>query len=79
MVYRGPFFGGTYFPRNEWLKLLESIQKTQTEEPELIVGFAEKLEVGISEGQFIPIDSTSIDFNVRDIIKSVNGFRQKLD
>lgn len=74
-----PFFGGTYYAPNDWLKLLQSIQQTQTENPNQIIEFAEKLKDGISEGQFIPIDSTTVNFNADDVIQSVNGFKNKLD
>ena len=74
-----PFFGGTYYPPNEWLQMLESIQQTQTEMPEKIIEFADNLTEGISENQFVPIDTNEVNFTKLDIIKSVNGFSSLLD
>jgi len=74
-----PFYGGTYYSPNDWLKLLESIQQTQIETPTKIIEFAEQLENGLGTSQFIPRDTSKVDFTARDIIKSVNGFKSELD
>jgi len=74
-----PFFAGTYLDPENWMELMMSIQETQIETPDKIIGFAEKLSNGIATSQFIPRDSSKVDFSSGDIVKSVNSFRSELD
>ena len=74
-----PFYGVTYLPVNNWLELLQSIQETKNEDPAKLVEFTEHLANGIVTSQFVPIDSSVVEFTPRDIIKSVNGFKSQLD
>lgn len=74
-----PFFGGTYYAPEDWLKILKTIVEMQSNNPEKIVQYADDIESGIVSSQFIPIDTSVIVFNKMDIQKSVSDFRQFLD
>jgi len=42
-----PFWAGTYFPKNNWLQILDNIQTTYTTEPEKITSAAEDITKNI--------------------------------
>jgi uncharacterized protein YyaL (SSP411 family) len=44
-----PFWAGTYFPKDQWLKLLERFQKMWEEEPETLQEFARQLTEGVKQ------------------------------
>jgi len=60
---RRPFFGGTYYPKAQFIKVLEQIRSTWREEPELVEGTAAQVidvlrrserTAGVSEGGQVP-------------------------
>jgi len=42
-----PFYGGTYFRRNDWVSICERVAKEYREKPDEVVAFAEKLTEGV--------------------------------
>ena len=42
-----PIFGGTYFTKNQWIKVLKEISNLYEKEPEKAIEFAEQLTQGI--------------------------------
>ena len=57
-----PIYGGTYFPKEQWLNVLNSLVKVFKEEPERVVEFADKVMSGIKQTQgIINITSKSLD------------------
>ena len=60
-----PVWGGTYFRKDEWISTLEQLQELYQSQPEKIVGYAEKLHLGIeSLGMSnVEISSNTLDQN----------------
>lgn len=44
-----PIYGGTYFPKDQWVQILETLQNTFSENPEKIYDYAQKLDAGMHE------------------------------
>ena len=44
-----PVFAGTYYPKNEWMRLLDYFVKTYEQQPDKLKGFAEQLTSGIRQ------------------------------
>ena len=42
-----PIWGGTYFRKDEWISTLEQLQELYQSQPEKMIGYAEKLHLGI--------------------------------
>jgi hypothetical protein len=42
-----PVWGGTYFRKDEWISTLEQLQEMYQSQPEKMIGYAEKLHLGI--------------------------------
>jgi uncharacterized protein YyaL (SSP411 family) len=74
-----PIFGGTYFTKEQWSKILISISKLYKEEPEKAISFAENLTKGIQESQLITLNKEVPNFSNKDIITSVDTWKTQVD
>jgi len=74
-----PIFGGTYFTKEQWSKVLISISKLYKEEPQKVGDFAENLTKGIQESQLITLNKEAPVFNFNEITSSVNFLKSQLD
>lgn len=45
-----PFYGGTYFPKENWISTLEQLSKIYQDEPEKVNEYANQLTAGIRQG-----------------------------
>ena len=48
-----PIFGGTYFPKPQWMNVLKSLVKVFSEEPMRVAKFADKVMVGLNQTQLV--------------------------
>ncbi|NNC95935.1 MAG: thioredoxin domain-containing protein [Chitinophagales bacterium] len=73
-----PVFAGTYFPKDEWMKILTYFQNAYENEPEKIYEQAEKLTAGLKEIEFVPVTENK-DFTT-DMLESVwSNWESKID
>ena len=59
-----PIWGGTYFPKAQWLKALEGLVAVWQEEPETVRGYADRLSQAVQalhEGPFIETAAATSD------------------
>lgn len=56
-----PFYGGTYFPKKNWLYLLENITKEYENDPKKIEQYATDLTAGINKNEFEVVNQEKID------------------
>ena len=74
-----PIFGGTYFTKKQWSKVLISISKLYKEQPEKAIEFAENLTKGIQESQLITLNKETPSFTKTEIRSSVNLWKEQID
>ncbi len=57
-----PIYGGTYFPKENWMEVMSALIKTQQTEYSRMIEFAEKLEEGIRSSELItlPVVQTAL-------------------
>ena len=48
-----PIWGGTYFPKENWMNALSQLSKMYQEKPEEVIGYAEKLTEGIKKSDLV--------------------------
>jgi hypothetical protein len=48
-----PVYGGTYFPTDQWMKVLESLVEIKTNEPAKMEEYAKRLTAGIQQSELI--------------------------
>lgn len=50
-----PVFGGTYFTKDQWSKILEDMSTLYREDPEKVIAYAEKLTEGVKNSDLITL------------------------
>ena len=72
-----PVYGGTYFPPEAWIKILNSLNESYKNEPETFLEYAEKLMDGLSVHGF---DNTSTNSNKNALLKeAVEKWKKMFD
>ena len=74
-----PFWGGTYFRKNDWLKKIQEISNIYLNEPSRVVEFCERLNKGINEVENIILNENKIEFYSSDLKKMVDKWYFQLD
>ena len=74
-----PIFGGTYFTKDQWQKILIDISKLYKETPDKAIEFAEKLTAGIQDSQLVIYNTKKPNFNSKEIVTSIKKWNEYLD
>lgn len=74
-----PIYGGTYFTKEQWSKVLINISKLYKEEPQKAIEFAENLTKGIQETQLITLNKEASNFVSKEIVSSVDLWKTQID
>ena len=74
-----PIFGGTYFTKAQWEKILIDISKLYTENPEKAIRFAERLTEGLQASNLIEINSEKASFKKEDIHNAMHASKKIRD
>jgi uncharacterized protein YyaL (SSP411 family) len=74
-----PIFGGTYFTKKQWEKILIDISKLYKESPQKAIDFAEKLTKGIQNSNLITLNKEEASFKNEDIVLAINQTKKQLD
>jgi len=75
-----PVYGGTYFPKDQWKNVLESLHETWVHEPTRVIDVASELEQGIANTEIIPQKISSDTINLMESLKgSVLSIKRDLD
>jgi uncharacterized protein YyaL (SSP411 family) len=74
-----PIFGGTYFTKKQWEKVLINISKLYKEEPERAIQFAENLTKGIQESQLIKLNKEVPNFLATEVSAAIDVWKTQID
>ena len=74
-----PVWGGTYFPKGEWMAALEQIQKIYENDPEKLVEYAVKLNEGIQSASLVTPNPNAIKFEKESISYAVDKWSKSFD
>nr|WP_296382549.1 thioredoxin domain-containing protein [Winogradskyella sp.] len=74
-----PVFGGTYFTKTQWTKILEDMSSLYKNDPEKVIAFAEKLTEGVKNSDLIKVNKEDVLFNKQQIEPIVEELKQSLD
>lgn len=74
-----PIFAGTYFPKSDWLKLLNNIIKTRQENPAQIEQSAQQLTQGIKTSDNISYNPNASNFKQENLDKIAATFLENID
>jgi hypothetical protein len=74
-----PFFAGTYFPKNDWLKVLNYFVDFQVKNPSALVSEAEKITHGIRSIENIPLNQENLLLTIRDLDEIFSNWKPSID
>jgi uncharacterized protein len=74
-----PFYGGTYFPKQKWLWLLQKLVELYHEEPEKAREYADKLTQGVQQSELISLNENEPNFTSGIIHQTVENWSQRFD
>ncbi|MGY0427282.1 MAG: thioredoxin domain-containing protein, partial [Polaribacter sp.] len=74
-----PIFGGTYFPRKQWVSILKQMSDLYKNDPNKVINFAEKLTKGIQTSETIIKNTKEVSFLKTDVSEAVKKWEKNLD
>jgi uncharacterized protein len=74
-----PVWGGTYFPKETWVKTISSVARFWQENPEKTIEYAESLQRGINRAS-LPVETDNVIPATRQIIaRGVESWKENFD
>lgn len=73
-----PVWGGTYFKKNQWINTLEQLQEMYIEQPEKMIEYAEKLNLGMKSIAVINQENTA-NFSQESILPLIQKWQKSFD
>jgi uncharacterized protein len=74
-----PVWAGTYFPKKQWLEVLDYFIKINEEEPEKLEDYAKNLTGELQSAERIIINAEDQDFNKESLDKITQAFLKNID
>lgn len=74
-----PFFAGTYFPKENWIKMLEYFAGIYNNERGKLAEQAENISKGIREIEHIPINENELSFSKQDTDEMFLSLEKRID
>ena len=74
-----PVFGGTYFTKNQWSKILEDVSKLHKENPKKVEEYAQRVTEGIQTSELITLNKEEAVFKNKEIISAITLTKEQLD
>ncbi len=76
-----PIYAGTYYPKDQWIKILEQFISLKKDDPQKLANSANDLTEGIQGSNVIEVNSNPFDFTMQDfdqtVIKSIANYDRK--
>ena len=74
-----PVYGGTYFRKEQWMKVLINLTDIWKNEPHKVIEYAEELTSGIRKAELIAFKNTHEDPDAATLADSWNNWSKRLD
>lgn len=74
-----PVFGGTYFTKSQWTKILEDMSALYDNDPDKVIAYAEKLTEGVKNSDLITLNKEDIEFTKSSLQEMKNDWVSSLD
>ena len=74
-----PFYAGTYFPKNNWIKMLEYFIDLQKKDPAALAKSAEQVTNGIHASEHVTFKETGKTFIPADLDKQFSSMKPNID
>ena len=74
-----PFFAGTYFPKDNWIQLLEYFSNLYKTDRAKMQEQADHLAKGIRDIENVPLNESNISFSIKTLNEIFDSFIKKID
>jgi hypothetical protein len=74
-----PIFGGTYFPKANWMEIIQKLWKTYKEDLPRVEDYAKQLTEGVINSELIEALEPKKDFEIGTLTKMVQKWKQSFD
>jgi uncharacterized protein YyaL (SSP411 family) len=74
-----PFWGGTYFRKNDWVKKIKEIANIYANEPDRVIEFSNRLTEGIQQVESISLNKEKVAFPFNELNKMVENWSNSFD
>ncbi|MEJ7823668.1 MAG: thioredoxin domain-containing protein [Chitinophagaceae bacterium] len=74
-----PFYAGTYFPKKDWIKMLEYYIDLYKKKPATLSGQAAKVTQGIHAIENVPFNKATATFTIKDLDANFKNMQPNLD
>jgi uncharacterized protein YyaL (SSP411 family) len=74
-----PVFGGTYFPKDQWMQILKNLQYTYVNDKSRMIEYAENLTKGVKDYELIEVKSDAVKFEREKLDEMLVNWRRSFD
>lgn len=74
-----PIYGGTYFPKDRWMQVLNNVAKEYERSPEKVEEYAQKLTEGVKTSEMLPMVKSDKPFSMDIIDAGVVRLKKQID
>src|SRR5665213_4263343 len=74
-----PFFAGTYFPKQNWIQVLDYFSNLYKTDPKKLEAQAEHLSKGIKDIENVPMNNSAVSFNMKTLDGMFAVFQNSID
>ena len=74
-----PVYGGTYFPKRNWMGVLEKINEMYRHEPVEMMDYAKRLSEGMRQTELFKMEAGDKDFTLEELHQAVDRWKSGFD
>lgn len=74
-----PVWAGTYFPKDQWMNILQQFSKLQENNPQKLEEFARNLQEGFKNIDAVDVPDENADISDIDFAGAMNQFKSQID
>ena len=74
-----PIWGGTYFPKEQWVNALNQVQNAYNTNPEKLIEYAERLAKGMKQLSLVSPNENEIKFDSDTLVKALDNWSKSFD
>lgn len=74
-----PIWGGTYFPKDNWINALNQLAELYQNDPKKAEEYAAKLTEGIKQSDIITLNTAEANFTKKELETAINNWQPTMD
>jgi hypothetical protein len=74
-----PVWGGTYFPKENWMDALQQVWDVYQNEPEKMLAYAENLTEGVRQSELVQLNTNKAHFTIADANTIFKNWKTNFD